>query len=268
MNKILEKIKNHKWIVIFFILIIVGASFYLYKKSQTEEITTAPQTTVAKKRNIEVSVSGTGQVYAGSQVDLQPQVAGDGLEITSVKVENNQEVTKNQVIATLDSSEAQEKIQEAELNYDSAQIKMKQTERQYKAQTKDDKYARQLQENSLSQSKISLNKAYEDLADYTIKAPFDGIITGLDVETGDSISRNDVLASVITDDVKAIISLNEVDAAKVKAGNKASLTFDALDGTTAEGEVSKIDTIGEVEQGVVTYDVEITFESPSELLKP
>ncbi len=268
MRKIIEKIKNHKWLAIISILIISGISFYFYKKNQTENIEVIPQTIVAEKGNIEISVSGIGQVHAGSQVDLQPQIAGDGLDITAVKVENNEEVKKDQVIAILDSSEAQKKSQEAELSYKSAAIKLKQTERRFRTKTKDDKYARQLEENSLAQSKISLNKAYEDLQDYIIKAPFDGTVTGLNVEAGDSISRSDVLASVITDDVKAIISLNEVDAAKVKVGNKASLTFDALDGVTAEGEVNKIDTIGEVEQGVVTYDVEISFDSPSEFLKP
>jgi multidrug efflux pump subunit AcrA (membrane-fusion protein) len=104
--------------------------------------------------------------------------------------------------------------------------------------------------------------------DYKIEAPFDGIVTGLDIEVGDSISRDEILASIITKKLQAEISLNEIDAVKVKKGSKAILIFDAIGEQEFEGEVSKIDTIGNVSSGVVSYDVVISFETSSELLKP
>lgn len=269
MKKIWQKIKEHKWKVIIAIAILSSTYYYFFiYNSSTNNQVQEKKTFNVKKGDITVSVSGTGQVYAGDQVDLKPQVAGDGLDVTSVKVENNQEVKKGDVIATLDSTEMQKKIREAQLSLESAEIKMKQTKKQYNNKTEDDVWARKLQKITLEQNQISLNNAYEDLQDYSIKAPFDGVVTGLSVSAGDSISRDEVLASVITKDFKSTISLNEIDAAKVKIGDKASLTFDALDGLKVEGKVSKVATIAEVSQGVVTYEVEIGFDSPSELLKP
>jgi HlyD family secretion protein len=251
------------------LVLILGFSYYyfVYKNNNTTTIGTKKVVEIIRG-DINVSVSGTGQVFAGNQVDLRPQVAGDGLDVVAVKVENNQVVKKNDIIAILDSSDLKQKIQEAELNFKSAEIKLKQARKQYDSKKEDDIWAKNLQKISFEQSQISLNKAYKDLEDYYIRAPFDGVVTGLDASAGDSISRDEILASVITTDLKATISLNEIDAVRVKVGNKVKLTFEALNGLSVEGKVSKVATIGKVAQGVVTYDVEISFDSPNELLKP
>ncbi len=269
MKKMIRWIKDHKLIALLVIGLICGGVYFGFNndKGNSSEKPMI-ETSSVSVGDIEISVSGTGQVFAGSQVDLKPQVAGDGLDIREISVKNDQEVKKGDLIAVLDTTDVDQKIREAELKTQSSEISLKQSEEQYDEQTKDDKYQRQSKEVSLAQSQLSLNNAYTDLEDYYIRAPFDGTVTGLEAEVGDSISRTEILASVITDDVKAVISLNEVDAAKVKIGNNVNLTFDALDDVNAVGTVSKVDTIGVVDQGVVTYDVEIVFDSPSDLLKP
>jgi multidrug efflux pump subunit AcrA (membrane-fusion protein) len=65
----------------------------------------------------------------------------------------------------------------------------------------------------------------------------------------------------------AEISLNEIDAAKVKVDQKATLTFDAIDDLTITGKVSDVDTVGTVSQGVVTYTVKIAFDTQDERVK-
>lgn len=219
------------------------------------------KTAIVEKTDIEVMVSGSGQVEAESQVDLQPQVAGDGLDVTKVLVKNDQEIAEGDVIAILDSEDAVEKIRDARLALQSAQIQQKQTEKKNDTKTEDDKWIRQLQEISVNQKTINLSDANKELEEYYIKAPFDGIVTGLSVEAGDSISRTETLASVITKEMIANISLNEIDAVKVQNGAVAKLTFSALDGVEVEGVVSKIDTIGEVSSGVVSYNAEISFDA-------
>ncbi|NTV55449.1 MAG: efflux RND transporter periplasmic adaptor subunit, partial [Candidatus Moranbacteria bacterium] len=139
----------------------------------------------------------------------------------------------------------------------------------YDKETKDDKLNRQSQEIAVAQARNKLADAREELEDYNIRAPFDGVVTSLSVSAGDSVSRDDAVASVISKELYAKISLNEVDAAGVKTGDAVTLTFDAIDGKTVEGAVSKIDTIGTVSQNVVTYNAELTFDSRSvEDLKP
>ncbi len=265
----MSRIKKYKWWIIIIIICCASGAIYYINKNNTDANMQVVQTTaMAERGDISVTVSGTGQVYADDQVDLQPQVAGDGLDVVEVTVTNDQQVSKGDLIAVLDATDIQKDIQKSVLLVRSSEIQLKQTQKEYDKQTEDDKYMRQLKEVSLAQDQLSLSNAYSDLEDYYIRAPFDGIVTGLDVSTGDSIARDEILASVITQKVHAVIALNEVDAAQVKNGNVVSLTFDALDGVEATGVVSKVDTIGVVDQGVVTYDVEIAFDSPSELLKP
>lgn len=76
------------------------------------------------------------------------------------------------------------------------------------------------------------------------------------------------MATIITKQKIAKISLNEIDAAKVKIGQKTTLTFDALPEVTITGKIIDVDTVGTVSQGVVSYGVKIVLDSDDERIKP
>ncbi len=122
------------------------------------------------------------------------------------------------------------------------------------------------QELSVQQKQNSLSDAISTLADYSVRAPFDGIVASVAVKKGDSVSGTAV-ATLITKQQVANISLNEVDIAKINIGQKVNLTFDALPDLSLTGQVVDIDTIGTVSQGVVTYNVKIGFDSPDNQIK-
>ena len=88
------------------------------------------------------------------------------------------------------------------------------------------------------------------------------------MKKGDAIGSNAAIATVITNYQIATISLNEVDAASVKVGQKATMTFDAASDLTLTGHVSAVDTIGTVSSGVVSYGVTIAFDSQDDRIKP
>lgn len=115
---------------------------------------------------------------------------------------------------------------------------------------------------------ISLRQKKDTLADYYIRAPFDGIIASVDVKNKENISSNTKVATLITKQKIAEISLNEIDVAKVKVGQKATLTFDALDNLTISGEVVEVDLVGTVSQGVVNYTVKINFDTDNDSVRP
>ena len=121
---------------------------------------------------------------------------------------------------------------------------------------------------SVTKNENALLDAQATLADYYIRAPFDGVVAKVNVKKGDSAGTGDVIATFITNDSIAQLSLNELDAAKVKVGQKATLTFDAVSGLNIAGVVSDIDTIGTVTQGVVTYTVKISFATQDPRVKP
>ncbi len=109
--------------------------------------------------------------------------------------------------------------------------------------------------------KAQLMDAQNTLSNTIITAPFDGQIAILSAQKGDQVGGSTAVATLITEQKIAQVTLNEVDVAKVKIGQKATLTFDALPDITVAGEVSQIDTIGTVTQGVVNYTVQINFLS-------
>ncbi len=124
------------------------------------------------------------------------------------------------------------------------------------------------QQLSVEQKKNAVADAQDTLSDYYIRAPFSGIIASVPVNVGDAASSATVIATVITKNQIATIPLNEVDAAKVKVGQKATLTFDAISGLAIDGTVSEVDTLGTVSQGVVSYNVQISFGSQDPRVKP
>lgn len=127
---------------------------------------------------------------------------------------------------------------------------------------------KQTKELTLKQQENALLDAKEAFDDYSIRAPFDGIVTNFTLQKGESVSSNTVIASLISKQKIAEVILNETDVAKVKIGQKANLTFDAIQDLNISGEVVEINTLGTVTQGVVTYGAKIAFDTQDERVKP
>ncbi len=122
-------------------------------------------------------------------------------------------------------------------------------------------------ELAVQQKKDALASAQKDLENSYVYAPFDGAISEVKSKKGDSVSKGTVIANIITKQKIAEISLNEIDAAKVKVGQKTTLTFDALPDLSISGKVIEIDAAGTVMQGVVSYGVKIAFDTQDEKVK-
>lgn len=160
-------------------------------------------------------------------------------------------------------SQAQNSINTAENNLKQAQIQLSQTTA---APTSAEIASAEAQVLSAQAQVASAQKAYDD---NILKSPWDGTVAALTyTRAGVQASAGTALATVITDKQVASISLNEVDVAKVKTGQKVTLTFDAISDLSMTGQVAQIDTIGTVSQGVVTYNVKISLDTQDERVKP
>ena len=123
-------------------------------------------------------------------------------------------------------------------------------------------------EASLENAKATLNTAENNYQNNIITAPFDGIIGALSIQKGQQVSAGTAIATVLTNQKIANVTLNEVDAAKIKLGDPATLTFDALPDLTIAGKVAEIDPVGTVTSGVVNYSVKIAFATQDSRIKP
>jgi len=121
---------------------------------------------------------------------------------------------------------------------------------------------------TLNQKQNALADAEQTFSDYYVTAPFGGIMASVPVQKGDNASSGTILGTIITSQKVAIISLNEVDVAKISLGQKTTLTFDAIPDLTISGKVVQIDSLGTVSQGVVNYNVKINFDTNDARVKP
>ncbi len=126
----------------------------------------------------------------------------------------------------------------------------------------------ELQKNDVAKKEAVLAAAKQTLADHVVHAPFAGVLAAVNIQAYDTASTGSAVATLITNRRIAELSLNEVDAAKIKVGDKATLTFDAIDSLSLTGSVAEINTIGAVTQGVVSYTIKIAFDSQDERVKP
>ena len=118
----------------------------------------------------------------------------------------------------------------------------------------------------LEKAKDALTDAKEKLAEYYVRAPFGGVVAKMNVKVGDTSAS--AIATLITNQKVAEVSLNEIDVAKIKSGQKVTLTFDAVPDLTITGQVAEVDAVGTVSQGVVTYTVKIAFDTQDDHIKP
>lgn len=131
---------------------------------------------------------------------------------------------------------------------------------------------------------------YNETQSTAVTAPASGTVVNLDDKVGDSVSGPSTavtiagsatgqaaLSSIVPQDVLVIAnlsdpyisaSISEDYATRVAPGQKASIVFDSLKGTTFSGTVQTIDTVGTENDGVVTYNARIIAPGITYAIKP
>jgi HlyD family secretion protein len=223
--------------------------FTIYKStdvSNREELVSLVKNVHSTVKKMHTALSGTYNV-----IDYIRQRTSNNNTSSQISIDKNtlsSQINKlNNHIKTLSGSlveieDAKDSATEATLSYKTAEI-------------------------NVSKAEDDLRNAREDLENHHIRAPFGGIIGKVNVQAGDKISSNKILFTLVTDKKIAEVSLNEIDISKVKVGQIASITFDAINDIVVSGTVSEIDLLGTVNQGVVNYSVKISFDVKDERIK-
>jgi RND family efflux transporter MFP subunit len=106
---------------------------------------------------------------------------------------------------------------------------------------------------------ITAKKAYEDTK---IVTPISGVVTARNVDLGDYIQKNNIVAEVVDiATLKAMINVAEQDVFNLKVGDKVQISTDVYSGVTFEG---KIKTIGSKGDEAHTYPVEVDLPNNKE----
>ncbi len=116
-------------------------------------------------------------------------------------------------------------------------------------------------QSAIELAQKSLSVAEKQLKDATITAPFDGVVADVYVKERDFIPSPTVTIIHLIDpgSMQLKIEVDELDVAKVKLGQRATIEVDALPTLGLEDKVSSISLSPAPKAGVVVYYAEINL---------
>jgi multidrug resistance efflux pump len=122
---------------------------------------------------------------------------------------------------------------------------------------------RRAAEASLQQAQLNLEQAQINLARATVRSPIGGAVLAVNAQVGQSVSSG-FSAFTLGDlnSLEATVNVAEVDIPRVKVGQTAQISLDALPGQSFNGTVTLVAASSTSSQGVVNYPVTIKFASP------
>jgi HlyD family secretion protein len=117
-------------------------------------------------------------------------------------------------------------------------------------------------EAQVEQAEANLASAETALARTALDAPFDGAVTRVDVEVGNSVTPGEVVLVLAALDAMEVrtIDLTELDVARVEKGQPATVTVDALPDEPLSGRVTQVGLRDVDYRGDVTYPVVIELD--------
>ena len=283
------------WLVL--LMGLAGGGWYWWQ-GRTVEVATVQYTTVpASLGDIAVTVSAVGTVEPIDQVDVGSLISGT---ISEVAVRINEQVSKGQVLARLDTSSLEAELSRAEAGLAAARAavedakageeaataaldrsnKMKQrglaTDEELAAATT----ARRRAAAGLSSAEANVHVAEANvklaqtaLDKAVIVAPIDGMVLDMTAAQGQTVSANGSTVTLFTlahdlGQMELKVDVDEADIGKVQVGNAARFTVDAWQGETFPGTVSAMHFAPLKVDGVVTYATILAIDNSDHRLRP
>ncbi len=208
---------------------VVGAQYYLNR--ETEDTVQSYTESEATRQDIQLTLSATGTIELANQYDVTSTVQG---EVLSCTFEEGDIVSQGDVLYEIDSSDAQNSVEQAQL--------------------------------SLEQSQNSYNQTLDSLDDLTVVSKKSGMITELAVEVGDEVQADTTIADVRDSaTMKLTVPFNSADVTSFSVGSTATVIMDGSF-ETLTGTVTAIDAADTVLDGyqIVRY-VTIQVSNPGGL---
>ncbi|MEV0231385.1 HlyD family efflux transporter periplasmic adaptor subunit [Nonomuraea sp. NPDC050786] len=253
-------------------VLLLGGAVLAYSQLGTDRAAgeTAVRTVTATRGSVVASVSASGAVTSSKSRALSFGTTGT---VEKIYVKAGDKVSKGDILARLDDDAAQESLSAAKATYDSAVADGTSTAQLYASYIK---------------ARNAYREAQRTVAATVLTAPFKGTITAVNGSVGGGSSGSGASSGTgstsgagqgsgqgassssgtgssgfieiaDTGKLQLVGSFTESDAGKLKQGQEATVTFDALPGVTATGKVTQIDPVASTSNNVVQYPVTVTF---------
>ena len=124
-------------------------------------------------------------------------------------------------------------------------------------------------ESRIVSAETALQASQIALADTELRAPFGGVIVGLNVNAGEEVSpRQFVMSLADTSEWELVtLDLDELSVVNLSEGDGVSVVFDALPDLEMSGTISRVSRYGEEMQGAVIYSADVRLSSTDPRLR-
>jgi len=257
-----------------------------------------------RREDITARVRAPGKIEPRTQVKVSADVMG---KIVQLPVKEGDRVKKGELMLQLDDTQYRSANSQAKAARASAEARVRETESSLKVA--EASYARQkalFEQHLLSQaewdqastnyesaraavataheevsrSQAALEGAADNLSKCRFLAPFDGVVSALNVEAGEVVitgtMNNPGTQILVVSDLSRMLvraDVDETDVVDLRIGQKAKITVDALPDTSFAGTVTEIgntakrNDLGQVE-GQTNFEVKVVFDQTVPAVRP
>ncbi|MCA2002441.1 MAG: efflux RND transporter periplasmic adaptor subunit, partial [Chloroflexi bacterium] len=209
---------------------------------------------------LSAQASASAVIAPVKKVELSFPLSG---VVKTVDVEAGDLVKAGDVLAALDTTILEARVREAE-----AVVVAEQTQVAYLIRTGSDNERLEAARADVERAEAAVEIAKAQLAQAVLTAPIDGTVASVEISPAEFASPGQVVV-VIGDLTRFQVETTDKkkkDAAKVKAGQSASIFVEALN-QTFTGKVKDIARISETVGGDVVFKVTIEFDNQPEGLR-
>ena len=115
-------------------------------------------------------------------------------------------------------------------------------------------------EAQATQARIALEDAQDNLTQATLTAPFDGVVTAVNVTEGE-LASGLAVELIDTGSLEVVLDMDEVDIGEIAVGQSTIVTLEAWPDEELTGEVVSIAPEAKIQAEIVTYEVHLRVEA-------
>lgn len=193
-----------------------------------------------------MNVSANGEAASRRSTIVRAQVGG---QIQSIRVRENSAVGAAQVLVTIDPTEFELSLAEAQAGYRQAMASFREMTLGDDQNIKDEAIRRERREAARDRAQVesrevAVKRAELNLERTSVKAPFGGRVANLKVVPGQFVTAGEELLTVQEmDPIRVEVQVLEGQITDIAPGRRAQVSFTAFPGTTFNGTVETINPI-------------------------
>ena len=283
------------WIAVVLALLAAAGGWWWHMRSAGD--VGSYRTAEVDRGAIAVTISATGSLSAITTVDVGAQVSG---MVQSVLVDYNDRVRRGQIIARIDPSTFNAKVQQALGQVRAAQAQLAQAQASVRNTAADYTRKAQLGRRQLiarsdvdaaraardqaiaaassgtaqiAQQQAAVSSARLDLERSVIRSPVDGVVLTRAVQPGQTVAaslQTPTLFQIAEDlrQMQIVLAVDEADIGQVKVGQQVRFNGDAFPDRDFTGVVKQVRLAATNTQNVISYPVVVTVDNDDLRLLP